>query len=286
MTQLATTELTNTVTISAATMAGGAIGDLIPETTALFLDYDGATDIDGILLPLLVDRTALLVTPAIAPVSILAAVEVSFTVPTTTGVQRWFRISPSVQTDLRVHEKVSIGTFSGPSYIGAFRVEKRITVVGFPDDLVISTVNPRLGLVAGDLVGEELYEIHRYSGGAKLGFLSLNLGLGVSGAKVRAALIYTSTPNSGATYATREAANEVIWSRFYPVGTQVTVDFGGLNIFSQGFVPPAVPLAPSMASNAEKRLMLALYWESGIPVAFTLDADITYTINTIVEQNF
>lgn len=283
MSKLITDEQTRTISISNATMDTGTVGDLIAESTSLFLDADGATDIDGINIPLLVDRNKLLVAPPLSAIAITAATEILPFIIGSPGSERKFRITPASQTLFKVKEKVSIGTFSGPSYIGSFQVVQRIPVTGSPDDLVVTTRDT--ALVAGDLVGEELYSLHRYSGSVKLGFVSLNLGSGVSGATVRIALIVTSNPLSGADYATRKAAGEVYWSRFYPLGTQVSVDFGGYGIQTQGFVPPVNPLAPSVVTNAEKRLMLALYWESGTPIAFKLDADITYLVNTLYEIN-
>jgi hypothetical protein len=129
-----------------------------------------------------------------------------------------------------------------------------------------------------------LYRTHQYIASAELGYLTLNLGQGVSGAKIRAAIIATRNPDTGAAFPTRLAAGEVIWSKFYPIGSQVNVDLGGLAVQTKGFIPPTIPLSPDIM-DSELRFMLALYWESGTPVAFTLDAELTYVAHTVVDTN-
>lgn len=175
----------------------------------------------------------------------------------------------------------NIGVISNNN-IGFFIVES-VDNTTSPRQFIVRT--KKLGLSASDFTYALLFRTHQYMVSAELGYLTLNLGQNISGAKVRAALIWTNDPASGDDYPTRFANNEVIWSKFYPIGTQINVDFSGVAIQDTGFIPPIINLAPATGTNAEKRLMLALYWESGTPIAFTFDMTLTYRTKEVVDTN-
>ena len=269
--------------------AEAVVGNLI-EADGInpFFDADtgSSTVIDGILIPMIVPRNVIIDAPETAGIEILTAVD---------HMQcKGFRIvaiTLASITNIRKKEKLSIGseatigapTWDSPTRIGTVRVNKSSVHPGRTDTIFIELLDAD-NITTGDLVGEFIYETHQVGGGAQLGLIGLDLGQGLTGGKMRVALILTDDPSSGATYAVRETAGEVAWSRFYPAGSQVTIDLGGIFLGNQLYIPPAAALAP--AAGHEKRLMLAFYLESGtVASTWTLNLDLTYIPQTAYEIN-
>lgn len=249
-------------------------------TSPDFLDADigSVTVIDGWNIPLIHEREKWFENYSGIQI---AAAEVD---PSAEGR---YQITLAAAHNFKPKQKVSMGHFGTPAaHLGAlevFRLDNTNPLIIYVDTKTyynLKETNPV------NFVGEFLFDTHRYSGGARLGFMSLNLDVGSSvGGELRTALVATKNPASGVTFQTREAAGEVVWSRFYPVGSQISVDFSGVDIQTQGYVPPTGDQAPAIGD--EIRLMLVFYGETGTAVAtaIDIDVDLTYNINTVVDTD-
>lgn len=276
-------KLLHTVRISNEPMLVGAIPDLIADSGG-FLDYYG-TAIDGLLIPTFPDRNLIIDTPAQTGIAVTNAVQLP-----DYHNQKLFQITPASEINPVKPEKLSFGDFDYPTYAAPYNLSVTGDIYSmFEVHYIVPNTSPkqfivktRANVTAAQLIGSNIYRIHQYATTAELGLLTLNLGL-TSGAKVRAAIIATRDPSSGDNFPTRLANNEVMWSKFYPLGSQVTVDFSGWGITTNGYLPPSFPLADNTAG--EVRFMLCLFWESGVPANFTLDAELTYFKKTTYESN-
>lgn len=284
---LITTKQPYTHRVSTTLSITATSGSLL--TSVDFFDADtlSTTAVDGIVLPLILDRDKWLENPppnAIVP-QIVSAVDL----PENHGKKRYeVTLDGNYPTFAKRKMKVSIGSIINKvgTYVGAFDVYSIDTKTS-PTKMVLES-NQRYknsqNVVAADLVGSYMYKIHSFSAIATLEMLSVNLGTGTGASGIiRLALIHTRAPSTGWTLQSRIQANEVAWSRFYPIGTQVGVEFGGLSIRTNGYYP-FDGLAPN---NKEIRPMLCFYWETTTgtpPASIPIDVDLTYQIETTIEK--
>jgi hypothetical protein len=252
----------------------------LPATSTDFVDYDGATAIEGLLLPIhdqaLFSRNT---STAVTNVSTAADDMYPF-------YRRYMKKNPHVLT-------ISSHGFSQGDVIVLGTTATQILVTNvlhvIDTDTVIVRV-PTNGTFSADLlaagnaspstlVAEQ--PVIRMAGGIALGLASFLLDpiTPASGYNVRLALILTDdpTPSSPAlTFTQRETAKEVVWSRVYPVGALVNIDFAGLGAADGHLMP--------VAQNTQKRLMLVTYAEDGTPTSLNVTYEITYDREIVVEK--
>lgn len=267
----------STINVTATLSGAGALGALIAEAVpgTAFLDID-ATAADGLLIPLVIDRTIFtptaikILTAELIPLAPSKAVAPKF---------RDFRITLASATDVLCGEEFSVGTLgtapatgdhTGAAYVGRIQVLQIVSST----ELIVRAMTA--GLTTGDLVGQYIHENHAFGARAQLGLLSIQTGNVVSGATVRVALVQAGNPSSGGDYATRLAADEIIWSTTIPLGVVQAIDFGGWAAALSGNIPFA---------ETENRLILAFYWESGTPAAFDATIQLTYIQDTGLLHN-
>lgn len=279
------TQHTNTVRITDAAITGAATGVLLANANAF--DYDNTTSIDGILLDSYVGRSEMFSPSAVRTPDVVISAAVD------EGVykgKRKFTITPASEISPVKNECFSIGSFAPQSNVTSINglscwvQVKNVIASTSPRQFLVET--PKLELTTGDIVGKKLYRTHSFNTSAIMGYMSLSLGTGVAG-RVRIALINTTNPTSGATLATRLAANEVAWHKTYPLGTQVSVDFSGLSISNKSIYPPLFDCTGT-GITGEPRIMLCLYGDDtgGAPTpSFELDGDITYTQKIVIDTN-
>ena len=284
------TQVVKTTRIQDAAITGGATGVLLANSLAF--DYDGVTAIDGILLDPYVDRTVLFGPTAAPGTTGIPAAAIVIAAATDEGIykgKRRFTITPASEVNPQKNECFTIGSFAPQSNVTAINglscwvQVKNVTAATSPRQFLVET--PKLELTTVDIVGKKLYRTHAFNASAIFGYMSLGLGLGVTG-RVRVALINTTDPDSGATLATREAANEVIWHKTYPLGAQISVDFSGLSISNKSIYPPLFNCQGN-GTTGEPRIMLCLYGDStgGATPNFELDGDVTYTQKIVFDTN-
>jgi hypothetical protein len=288
-------ERSTTSTFNTSVTMPVIIADDVLIKSASFLDASGGpATVDGIIIPMFFDRAEIVSAPGVA---IATAVDL--------GVYKnthRYDVTFASAVPYQKKEIISVGDHAANTRIGQFRIEAvnpltSVYTIGYMETSLMSipiagsTVNSA-AIAAATLVGNLAYTLQRYAASADLGFISLALGTNDTGvqAKIRVALIYTSNPDTAATFATRLAAEEVLWSRFYPFNSQTQISIPGITIVQQGIVPSISPYAPAVSAtgNAEKRLMLCFYGETNSALilgTWTLDAEITYKKSTVTDRN-
>lgn len=279
------TQLVTTKRVLDKTVSSGLTG--VKLTIAGQTDYDGATAVDGILLDPYVNREDLI------GVTGIRSTAVQITAATDDGIykgKRRFTITPASEVIPQKNEAFTIGSFAPQTNVTAindlacFVQVKNVIANTSPKQFLVETA--KTTLTTADIVGKYLYRTHSFNASVVMGYMTMNLGTAVTG-RVRVALISTTNPTSGATYTTREAANEVIWSKAYPLGTQINVDFSGLSVSNKSIYPPLFDCTGTGVTG-EPRIMICLYGDStggAATPSFELDADITYTAKTVVDTN-
>jgi len=286
----------NTLRTSTELTVGAPIdGAPLSEVVASWVDTDGATNTTGFIIPMIYDRANWFDGP-VAATSLIPTITACTLHNHNYKGKAIYNVTLDAEypTLFRKNEKLSIGSFGAPNvYLGALDVFQILPPDGVATQLLLAT-NPYYTesqvILAASMVGENIFSIHRWSAGADLGIMKVSLGVGTPGVgEVRLALCLTRDPQTALTYAQRLALNEIAWSSFYPVGSQVTIDFSGLHFESNGYYPPT-GVAPSIVGPGERRLMLGFFWETtppggALPATFITDIDITYKTDCVIDQN-
>jgi hypothetical protein len=259
-----TYSLSHTVS-STGVLTAGSAGE-VKRDAVNFVDTTPSPDtaFDGLVIPMIVDSHRQWLTNTQLVVSSVSQA-VTSRVSTTHHIDWLVEVTSHGLTRGEV-----ISVYNGTDLLAITNVHSVVD-----DDFIIVRQSGRIGDIS--LATDIFTGVTRYSGFVRFASASLNFDTQTPATSevVRVALIVTLTPDSDESYNERVANKEVLWSRVYPVGTQVGIlDWSGLSV-SKGYIAPY---------NDEVTLMLVTYNESGTPVVLNYNYEITVTTDTTIER--